>query len=85
MSRIVIVGSGASGVHFAWSVLSKGYDVVMLDVGREKPPVVNPQDSFGAQKQRLDDPVRYFLGGNYEAVVYPGSAGEYYGFPPNKS
>ena len=84
MSRIVIVGSGASGVHFAWSVLSKGHDVVMLDVGRVKPPVLNPQDSFLGLKQRLDDPVRYFLGGDYEAVVYPGSPGEYYGFPPNK-
>jgi choline dehydrogenase-like flavoprotein len=85
MSRVVIVGSGASGVHFAWSILSKGYDVVMLDVGRVKPPVVRPQDSFLELKQYLDDPVRYFLGCDYEAVVYPGSAGEYYGFPPNKS
>ena len=31
--RILIVGSGASGVHFALSVLRKGYEVVMLDVG----------------------------------------------------
>ena len=85
MNRVVIVGSGASGVHFAWSVLSKGYDVVMLDVGRVKPTVVRPQDSFLDLKQRLDDPVRYFLGRDYEAVVYPGSAGEYYGSPPNKS
>jgi choline dehydrogenase-like flavoprotein len=85
MDRIVIVGSGASGVHFALSVLQKGYDVVMLDVGRVKPPVVNPQDTFVDLKRNLDDPVRYFLGEEYQAVVYPGSAGEYYGFPPNKS
>jgi choline dehydrogenase-like flavoprotein len=71
-------------VHFALSVLQKGYDVVMLDVGRVKPPVVNPTDSFDDLRQNLDDPVRYFLGADYEAVVYPGSAGEYYGFPPNK-
>jgi choline dehydrogenase-like flavoprotein len=84
MDRIVIVGSGASGVHFALSVLQKGYDVVMLDVGRVKPPVVNPHDTFTDLKRNLEDPVRYFLGADYEAVVYPGSAGEYYGFPPNK-
>jgi len=85
MDRIVIVGSGASGVHFALSVLQKGYDVVMLDVGRVKPPVLNPRDTFVELKHSLEDPVRYFLGEDYEAVVYPGSAGEYYGFPPNKS
>ena len=84
MDRIVIVGSGASGVHFALSVLRKGYDVVMLDVGRVKPPVVNPRDTFNDLKRNLEDPVRYFLGTDFEAVVYPGSAGEYYGFPPNK-
>ncbi|MGH9176639.1 MAG: hypothetical protein ACRD1H_19880, partial [Vicinamibacterales bacterium] len=85
MDRVVIVGSGASGVHFALSVLEKGYDVVMLDVGRVKPPVVNPRDTFNELKQNLDDPARYFLGDDYEGVVYPGSEGEYYGFPPNKS
>jgi choline dehydrogenase-like flavoprotein len=84
MDRIVVVGSGASGVHFALSVLRKGYDVVMLDVGRVKPEVVNPADTFTDLKRTLQDPVRYFLGDDYEAVVYPGSAGEYYGFPPNK-
>jgi len=85
MDRVVIVGSGASGVHFARSVLEKGYEVVMLDVGRAGPPVVNPQDTFNELKRNLDDPARYFLGSDYEAVVYPGSEGEYYGFPPNKS
>ena len=33
MDKVVIVGSGASGVHFALSLLEKGYEVVMLDVG----------------------------------------------------
>jgi choline dehydrogenase-like flavoprotein len=85
MTRVVVIGSGASGVHFALSVLQKGYDVVMLDVGRVRPPIVNPSDSFADLKRTLEDPVGYFLGPDYEAVVYPGSAGEYYGFPPNKT
>lgn len=72
-------------MHFALSVLKKGYDVVMLDVGRAKAPDVNPQDTFTELKRNLDDPARYFLGETYEGVVYPGSEGEYYGFPPNKT
>jgi choline dehydrogenase-like flavoprotein len=85
MDKVVVIGSGASGVHFALSVLQKGYEVVMLDVGRARPPIANPRDTFNELKRNLQDPVRYFLGSEYEAVVYPGSEGEYYGFPPNKS
>ena len=56
----------------------------MLDVGIPKPPVVRPNDSFSELKQNLADPVEYFLGREFESVIYPGSKGEYYGFPPNK-
>lgn len=84
MDRIVIVGSGASGVHFALSVLRKGYDVTLLDVGYPKSPAVNPDDSFTNLKRNLDDPVRYFLGANYEGVVLPDVESEYYGMPPSK-
>lgn len=85
MDKIVIIGSGASGVHFALSVLEKGYDVTMIDVGYARPAIVNPGDTFADLKLNLSDPVQYFLGQNYEAVVHPGSSGEYYGFPPNKN
>lgn len=81
----MIIGSGASGVHFALSLLDKGYDVTMLDVGHPKPAEVNPGDDFNELKSRLNDPVEYFLGKNFEALVHPGSEGEYYGFPPHKS
>lgn len=84
MEKILIVGSGASGVHFALSVLKKGYDVVMLDVGHAKVASVHPGDTFNGLKTNLNDPVGYFLGQQFEAVVHPGSQGEYYGFPPNK-
>jgi choline dehydrogenase-like flavoprotein len=85
MDKVVIIGSGASGVHFALSLLGKGYEVIMLDVGRAKPPAVNPEDDFNGLKTNLSDPARYFLGSKFEAVVHPGSEGEYYGFPPHKS
>jgi choline dehydrogenase-like flavoprotein len=85
MDKIVIIGSGASGVHFALSVLEKGYAVTMVDVGYVGPAMVNPGDTFADLKFNLSDPVKYFLGQNYEAVVHPGSKGEYYGFPPSKN
>jgi choline dehydrogenase-like flavoprotein len=85
MDRILVVGSGASGVQFALSVLKKGYDVVMLDVGFGKPEVVEPSYNLNELKAHLRDPVEYFLGKQYEAVIFPGHQSEYYGFPPNKS
>lgn len=81
---ILIVGSGASGVHFALTVLKKGFNVTMLDVGHPKPEVVNPNDSLNALKRNLNDPASYFLGNDYRGVFFPSTGGEYYGTPPNK-
>jgi choline dehydrogenase-like flavoprotein len=85
MSKVAIVGSGASGVHFALSAVEKGHDVVMLDVGNHKPAPLNPDDTFTALKENLPDPVEYFLGNNFEGVIYPDFSAEYYGFPPSKN
>lgn len=89
MAKVLVVGSGASGVHFAMSALQKGHHVVMLDVGWEKNPPANPGDTINQLKENLSDPAQYFLGQNYQAVVYPGSDQayytRYYGFPPSKS
>jgi len=89
MGSVLVIGSGASGVHFALSLLKKGYQVSMLDVGLEKPVSINPGDSFESLKVNLDNPVEYFLGKQFEAVVLPSQQGDYvtkyYGFPPTKS
>ncbi len=82
--RFTVVGSGASGVHFALSLLERGHAVTMVDVGRTAPPHVRPDLSFRGLKSELDDPAEYFLGNDYASVTTPGSDGEYYGFPPNK-
>jgi choline dehydrogenase-like flavoprotein len=84
MADVIVVGSGASGVHFALSLLKKGHAVTMLDVGNSAPAVVNPDDSFADLKRNLDDPVEYFLGRDFESVVPPDSDEEVYGFSPNK-
>ena len=81
---IVVVGSGASGVHFAQSALEAGRRVTMIDVGRAAPPPELPEVDFAGLRSELDDPVRYFLGEDYGSLILPGHGGEYYGFPPTK-
>ncbi|MFX0137404.1 MAG: GMC oxidoreductase [Candidatus Hodarchaeota archaeon] len=85
MEKVIIVGSGASGVHFAQSLLQKKYQVIMLDVGYKRTEMLNPDNSFADLKYNLNDPVEYFLGKNFESVIYPDNESEYYGFPPNKN
>ena len=84
MNPVVVIGSGPSGVHFALSMLRKGYRVVMLDVGHQKSAPVNPEHSLLELKTYLDDPTEYFLGKDFSSVLYPGAKEEYYGFPPGK-
>lgn len=85
MDPVVVVGSGASAVHFALSLLEKGREVVMVDVGKRRPDPIRPDLGFDELKRELSDPVEYFLGRNFESVLYPGNAEEYYGFPPNRA
>lgn len=81
----MIVGSGASGVHFALSLLRKGYDVQMLDVGSSGPAPLNSNDGFVDLKTKLDDPAAYFLGNDFSGVFLPDLTAEFYGIPPGKS
>jgi choline dehydrogenase-like flavoprotein len=85
MDPVVVVGSGASGVHFALTALRKGHHVTMIDVGHARPTPVNPADSLNGLKQHLEDPAGYFLGENFESLILPGHGSEYYGFPPSKT
>jgi hypothetical protein len=82
---IVVVGAGASAVHFARTALDLGRRVIMLDVGHSRAPPALPGASLNELKGGLDDPVGYFLGENFEALVLPADTSEYYGFPPNKA
>lgn len=84
MSRILVVGSGASGVHFALTALERGHEVTMLDVAHQRPAPVLPAATFDQLKSELPDPVAYFLGEQGEGVVYPAPEGSYYGHPPSK-
>jgi choline dehydrogenase-like flavoprotein len=82
--RVVVVGSGASGVHFAFTLLQKGRRVLMLDVGRRRPAPVLPDQPLNVLKGELGDPASYFLGEKFSSLILPGHHSEYYGFPPGK-
>ncbi len=87
--KIIVIGSGPSGVHFALSALRKRHSVVMIDVGRSKPPAVLPENDFLGLKRNLPDPISYFAGSDYSGLTIPSAdpndESEYYGLPPSKN
>lgn len=84
MKHVVVVGSGPSGMHFAVTLLNKGYRITMVDAGVEKPAPVLPDSSFDDLRKDLADPAGYLLGQQFEAVSLPGSDADFYAFPPSK-
>ncbi len=85
MADFTVVGSGASGVHFALTALERGCSVEMIDVGWTPNSVALTPDSFTKLKETLADPADYFLGRNFEGVSMPdGNPGEFFGNPPSK-
>ncbi|MGQ0539518.1 MAG: GMC oxidoreductase [Gemmatimonadaceae bacterium] len=85
MATHLVVGSGASGVHYALSVLERGESVVLLDVGYERPLPQFPDATSAQLKELLADPLGDILGVRGECVVYPGPTSKPYGFPPGKA
>ena len=79
-----MVGSGPSGIHFALTLLGKGYQVTLLDAGEGGPPPFRPEGDLRSLKDSLEDPVEYLLGADFESVTLPGSKREFYGFTPNQ-
>ena len=84
MARVTVVGSGASGVHFAWTLLQRGHQVTMIDGGLAGRPFPYPDANYAELKEQLDDPVDYLLGKEFDGAVLPDSNEEYYGIPPEK-
>jgi choline dehydrogenase-like flavoprotein len=84
MMSALIVGSGASGVHLAKTLVDLGVGVTMLDVGHERPEPVMRDADFNSLKDRLDDPAGYFLGSDGAGIVFPTDRARYYSHPPSK-
>ena len=83
MIRIVVVGAGVSGAHAALTILERGHDVELWDVGREETKFPDEGVSFHDLKSRLPDPTAYFLGPDLGGLVPPTSS-ELLRYPPSR-
>jgi choline dehydrogenase-like flavoprotein len=84
VARYLVVGSGATGVHVAQTLVERGESVELVDVGFERPPARHPDADFSALKELEDADAGWFLGEAGRSVVYPAPASKPYGFPPDK-
>jgi choline dehydrogenase-like flavoprotein len=82
--RVVVVGAGPSGLHFAQTLLERGFSVTLVDAGRESPAAVRPELTLDGLKRELPNASEYFLGRAWQAFVRPDVDEEYYGLPPSK-
>jgi choline dehydrogenase-like flavoprotein len=80
VTRIVVVGAGVSAAHAALTILERGGDVELWDVGRDEAGY--PGGDFQALKQ-LRDAISFFLGPDLEALVPP-AAGELLRYPVSR-
>ena len=68
MDHVIVVGSGASGVHFALSLLERGHRVTMVDGGKRGSNPPHPDATYTRLKERLDDPARHLLGEDFSPL-----------------
>ena len=81
---IVVVGAGPSGLHFAQTLLERGFAVTLVDAGRERGETVRPELTFDGLKRELPNASEYFLGRAWQAFVRPDVDDDYYCLPPSK-
>lgn len=87
--KLVVVGSGPSGLHFAQTALERGQAVTLIDLGNSGPCPPLKTSAYAALKSTLPDPVSYFLGESYDGAEIPAAPGmppsAYYKMPPSKA
>lgn len=81
--RIVVIGAGVSGSHAALTLLERGHEVELWDVGREEKPFPGAGATFHELKGCLADSVAYFLGPDLGALIPPTSP-ELLRYPPSR-
>jgi len=80
----VVIGSGPSGANAALTLLKRGKEVEVWDVGRTEEAFPAPHATLHQLKELLEDPQAYFLGEDFRALVPPGSS-ELLPYPPSRS
>jgi choline dehydrogenase-like flavoprotein len=82
--KIVVVGAGVSGAHAALTLLERNFDIELWDVGRMEGAYPAAGATFDELKNSLDDPVSYFLGSGFSALIPPASD-ELLRYPPSRN
>ena len=78
---LVVVGGGVSAAHAALTLLERGYEVDLWDVGREEVTFPEPAATFHELKRRIARPDTYLLGAELEALIPP-AVPELLRYPP---
>jgi hypothetical protein len=68
----VVIGSGCTGAMAAQTLVEKGVKVLMMDVGNhdEKYASIIPQKNFSEIRKTDKDQYKYWLGENFESIVW---------------
>ncbi|MBI3154324.1 MAG: GMC family oxidoreductase [Burkholderiales bacterium] len=82
--RVTVVGAGVAGCHAALTLLERGHEVDLWDVGRDDPVPALPGVGFHALKDELPQPVEHFLGTDLRALVPP-VVPELLRYPPSRN
>lgn len=72
MIDVVVIGSGASGVHAAWPLVKAGLQVALVDVGHRDDGAPKPPGPAHFTQLRSTDPdqFRYFLGDDFQGLPF---------------
>ena len=81
--RVSVVGAGVAGCHAALTLLERGHEVDLWDVGRQDPTPPLPGTTFHALKDELPQPIDHLLGGDLRALVPP-VVPELLRYPPSR-
>jgi choline dehydrogenase-like flavoprotein len=82
--KYAVIGSGPSGANAALTLLKRGKEVVLFDVGTEEEKAPHPGRNFQEFKAAIPDPYTYFLGDDYRGVLMPSSE-SIFDYPPSRN
>ena len=71
-SDVIVIGSGAGGVHAAWPLVERGLSVALLDYGNvdaKYAPLI-PDASWETIRRTAGDQHRFFLGDDFEGIPF---------------
>jgi len=74
VTDVLVVGSGAGGVHAAWPLVERGLEVAMLDYGNEDREYASlvPSEPWLALRTTDESQHRYLLGDRFEGITLGG-------------